>query len=260
MKCKRCKNDMHRNGTRSGKQRYKCSKCSYEVEVKEEKQSKNILIIGDTHSPFTLDGYLEFCARTRDKYQCDTIVHIGDEVDAHALSKHVHDPSGMSAGHEYEAAYKDMQRWFKEFPEAKVCIGNHSERMFRRAKEFGIPYAYLKKYREIWDAPDTWVWEYTWEINNVLFTHGTNNSGMYPHANLAKKNRQSTVMGHTHTVAGVEWYACHKDIIYGMCVGSGMSVNTYAADYAVTFAAKPIISCGVITDYGKNPFIVRMEL
>lgn len=254
---------MRKNGSRNGKQRWKCKECGYESMEKEtvvKTESKNILVIADTHSPFSLRGYMEFCARTRDKYKCDTVVHIGDEVDAHALSRHVHDPSGMSAGAEFEAAYNDLQKWFKEFPEVSVCIGNHSQRMFSRAKEFGIPYNYLKKYRDIWDAPDTWVWEYNWEINGVLFTHGTNNSGLYPHANLAKKYRQSVVMGHCHTVAGVEWMASHKDLIFGMCVGSGMDKDTYAADYAITFASKPIISCGVITDYGKNPFIVRMEL
>jgi len=225
-----------------------------------QKKSKNILIIGDTHEPFALPKYRDFCARTRDKYECDTIVHIGDEVDHHALSNHTHDPNGMSSGREYNAAYKAMQKWFKEFPVVKICIGNHSERMFRKSREFGLPFEYLKTYRDIWDAPDTWRWEYNWVINDVFFTHGTNNSGLYPHINLAKKNRQSTCIGHCHTVAGIEWSASKKDMIFGMCVGSGMNQKSYAADYAISFATKPIISCGVITDYGKHPFVVRMEM
>lgn len=221
---------------------------------------KNILVIGDTHEPFARKGYLDFCRKTQDKYECDTVVHIGDEVDHHALSKHTHDSEGFSAGDEYKAAYKKMQQWFKAFPEVKVCIGNHSERMFRLARESGLPFSYLKHYRNVWDAPDTWRWEYDWVINNILFTHGTGRSGLYAHANLAKQNRQSTVMGHTHATAGVEWFASKKDIIFGMGVGSGMDTSNYAAAYAEIYPSKPIISCGVILDRGNVPFIVKMEL
>lgn len=259
MKCSRCQTNMHKNGTRDGKQRWKCGSCGYEKQEK-EKLNKNILIIADTHAPAVKKGYLEFCMNIRDKYECDTIIHIGDEVDHHALSNHPKIPDGLSAGDEYRAAYKELQRWFKAFPEVKVCIGNHSSRMFRKAIEFGVPYGYLKKYKEVWDAPDEWVWEYEHVVNGVIFTHGTNTSGLYPHINLAKKNRQSTCIGHHHCVFGVEWSACQKDMIFGMCVGSGMSSDTYASEYAITFPTKPIVGCGVVTDYGKNPFVVRMEL
>jgi predicted phosphodiesterase len=221
---------------------------------------KSILVIGDTHEPFCRKGYLEFCQRTRDRFECDTIVHIGDEVDHHALSTHLHEPTGRSAGDEYKEAYKKMQRWFKAFPEVKVCIGNHGERMFRRAKDVGLPYYYLKQYRDVWDAPDNWRWEYSWNINNILFTHGTNSSGLYPHAVRAKTNRQSTVIGHCHSVCGVEWFASKKDIIFGMAVGSGMDTDSYAAVYAESYASKPIISCGVILDYGRLPLTIKMEL
>jgi predicted phosphodiesterase len=221
---------------------------------------KNILIIGDTHEPFCKKGYLDFCKKTRDKYECDTIVHIGDEVDHHALGKHIHDSDGFSAGDEYKEAYKKMQSWFKTFPKVKICIGNHSCRHFRQAKEIGIPFAYMKTYRDIWDAPDGWKWEYDFTINNILFTHGTGKSGLYPHANLAKQNRQSTVMGHVHAIAGVEWFASKKDIIFGMAVGSGMDTNNYAASYAEIYTSKPIISCGVILNRGKLPMIIKMDL
>ena len=221
---------------------------------------KNILVIGDTHEPFCKQGYLDFCQRTRDRFECDTIVHIGDEVEQHALSFHTHDASGRSAGDEYKEAYLKMQKWFKAFPEVKVCIGNHTARPFRVAKEHGLPFNYLVEYNEMWDAPSGWKWGFDWEINNVLFMHGTGRTGLYPHALLAKTNRQSTVMGHLHAIAGIEWYASRKDIIYGMAVGSGLDVHTYAAEYAENFPTKPIISCGVILDRGKLPLIVKMDM
>lgn len=223
-------------------------------------RAKNILCIGDSHAPFVRKGYLDFCKRIRDRYECDTIVHMGDEVDHHALSNHSHDPNGLSPGDEFLSAYKEMQKWFKSFPKCYVCIGNHTSRLFRLASENGIPNAYLKTYQEIWDAPETWRWAKSWEINNILFMHGTGKTGGFAHANWAKQNRQSTVIGHLHSIAGVEWFASQKDIIFGMAVGCGFDTKSYAAAYGEDFAAKPIISCGVIQNAGKLPFIVKMEI
>ena len=52
------------------------------------KSSKNVLVIGDLHLPFTLDGYLEHCIKTYYKYKCDTVVFIGDILDLHFTSYH----------------------------------------------------------------------------------------------------------------------------------------------------------------------------
>lgn len=223
-------------------------------------KAKNILCVGDCHLPFVKRGYLDFCRRVQEKYDCETVVNIGDEVDHHALSRHTHNPNGLSPGDEYKAAYREMQKWFRAFPECFVCIGNHSARSFRLAEEHGIPNTYLKSYQEIWNAPDTWRWAKCWEINNILFMHGTGKSGLYAHANWAKQNRQSTVVGHLHANAGVEWFASRKDIIFGMAVGSGVDVNSYAAAYGDDFSSKPIISCGVILNNGKEPLVLKMEM
>ncbi len=50
-------------------------------------------IIGDTHLPFELEGYLEFCQETFDAWEVDTIVHIGDMFDNHSLSFHDSEPN-----------------------------------------------------------------------------------------------------------------------------------------------------------------------
>jgi predicted phosphodiesterase len=43
-------------------------------------------IIGDTHIPYELEGYLEFCQETFEQWGVDRVVHIGDLIDHHALS------------------------------------------------------------------------------------------------------------------------------------------------------------------------------
>ena len=47
-----------------------------------------VLIIGDTHCPVMLDGYVEFLQETYERYNCDRVVHIGDVVDWAAISYH----------------------------------------------------------------------------------------------------------------------------------------------------------------------------
>ena len=39
-----------------------------------------ILVIGDIHESFSIDGYLEFCKHQYDKYNCNTVVFIGNIV------------------------------------------------------------------------------------------------------------------------------------------------------------------------------------
>jgi hypothetical protein len=88
---------------------------------------KNVLVIGDVHEPFSKEGYLEFCREMQEKYNCGTVVHIGDAVDNHAVSYHDSDPSGRSAGDEWSLAKLRMKRWYHTFPKAKVCIGRSSQ-------------------------------------------------------------------------------------------------------------------------------------
>ena len=41
------------------------------------KDPKNVLIIGDLHCPFVVDGYLEFCKKVQDDFDCGTVIFAG---------------------------------------------------------------------------------------------------------------------------------------------------------------------------------------
>jgi UDP-N-acetylmuramyl pentapeptide synthase len=56
--------------------------------IKISKTGKRVLVIGDLHEPFCLDGYLNHCTNTYKKYKCDTVVFIGDIIDSHFSSFH----------------------------------------------------------------------------------------------------------------------------------------------------------------------------
>lgn len=220
-------------------------------------------VISDTHEPFCLAGYREFCYDIFNMFRVDEIVHIGDEVDGHALSDYVSDPDGWSPGHEMEQAQKNLNEWYRLFPRVKVCIGNHTARPYRQAMKAGLPKRILKSYNEIWEAPDGWRWDFTWEIDGVLYEHGhgagAGGAGKYNAPNRAKTNRQSTVCGHTHAWPGVLYFASHKDLIFSLDVGAGVDNDAYSMAYGKPYAQKPVIGCGIVMG-GFNAFFVPMNL
>ena len=88
-------------------------------------KDNRVLVIGDLHEPFCLDGYLDHCISVRDKYNCNKIVFIGDIIDNHYSSFHDTDPDGHGGAKELALAKTEINRWYKAFPKAKVCLGNH---------------------------------------------------------------------------------------------------------------------------------------
>ena len=220
----------------------------------------NILIIGDTHIPFEKKGYLDFVVETKKRYKCSEIVHIGDLVDNHAISYHEVDCDGMSAEDEMREADKRLKNWFKAFPKVKMCRGNHDRMVDRKGKTSGLPKRVFKKFRDIWNLPKGWTDDWSFIIKGVLYKHGTGYSGKYAHIQAAYDNRISTVIGHAHSVAGVEWTASDRDIIFGLSVGCGIDRKTYAMAYQQNFKRKPILGCGVVIDDNRNALFVPMKI
>ena len=220
----------------------------------------NVLVISDTHLPFEKKGYLNFCKQTEKKYKCNQVIHIGDLVDNHSISYHEHDPNGWSPSDEMKIADKHLISWFKAFPKVKLCRGNHDVLVDRKSKTVGLPRRCFHDYRDIWNLPDGWIDEFEFEIDNVLYKHGTGYSGKFSHVGAAIDARQSCVVGHTHAVAGVEWMANSKQIIFGMNVGCGIDRRKYAFKYGKDFRRKPILGCGVVLDGGKHAMFVPMEI
>lgn len=217
----------------------------------------NVLVIGDTHEPFCKEGYLEFCREVQEKYNCGTVVHIGDLVDNHAMSYHDHDPEGRSIGDEYRLALERCKRWYHTFPNVKVCIGNHDALPFRKAFSSGLPSSWLKSYQEILQSPKSWEWDFIHQVNGVVYQHGTGMSGEMASINAARENRQSTVIGHLHTVCNARFLASYKDLIFGLNVGCGIDHKAYAFAYGRENTRKPVVSCAVVLN-GVTPINIPM--
>ena len=105
-----------------------------------------ILVIGDLHEPFCLDGYLEHCKEVYAKHNCNKVIFIGDVIDNHYSSYHDPDPDGLGGGDELDQAIKKLAGWYKAFPNADVCIGNHDRIISRKAFSSGVPKRWVKSF------------------------------------------------------------------------------------------------------------------
>lgn len=217
-----------------------------------------VLAIADTQEPFAHPDYHDFCVTVKERYKCNVVIHVGDEVDFHALGQWDHDPDGYSAGHELEQAIISMQKWYKSFPKVRVCTSNHTARPFRKAFKAGIPLAFLREYREFLRAPKTWEWKDYWEIDGVVYEHGEGFTGRQGAIKAAEGNMQSTVIGHIHSEAGIQYLANSKHLIYGFNVGCGIDKDAYAFRYGTLFKKKPVLGCGVVID--GLPIFIPMRL
>lgn len=217
-----------------------------------------VLAISDTQFPFHQKDTFDFLGAVAEKYQPTRVIHIGDMLDFHALSDYDHDPDGDSAGVEFKKAMRSVYRLYQQFPEVQVCLSNHDARPYRKAFKHGIPNGFMKTYREMLDAPPGWEWGQSFEIDGVVYEHGEGISGRFAHLHAAERNMRSTVMGHLHTNAGIEYVANSKHLIFGMATGCLIDTDAYAFAYGKHERRKPIISVGVV-DKGI-PIIVPMLL
>ena len=223
-----------------------------EVFKKALKVKKNVLIIGDLHLPFTLEGYLEHCIKVYKKYNCDTVVFIGDILDLHFTSYHETSTEGYGATQEHDLSVEMLRKWYKAFPKAYVTIGNHDALIYRKAMSAGISKRWIQNYSQVLGTPG-WEWVTDVVIDDVLYTHGTTNA-----YTKAKQNLMSTVQGHLHSQAGIQFYVGAKSRIFGFQVGCGVDMKSYAMEYGRNFP-KPVISCGVVIE-GLHPYLEVMDL
>ena len=212
-----------------------------------------VLVIGDLHAPFELEGYLEFVKGLKKKYKTDTTVFIGDIIDNHFSSYHETDPDGMSGGQELDAAIKVVAQWYKAFPQATVIIGNHDRLIMRKAFSSAIPKIWIKDYNDVLGTPN-WVWEDRKVIDNVQYIHGEGGTAR----TRAKADLMSTVQGHLHTQCYTEWFVGANYKVFGTQVGCGIDFDSYAMAYAKR-GKKPAVGAAVVID-GTTVINELMEL
>jgi hypothetical protein len=219
---------------------------------------RKILCIGDPHEPFTEPGYIDFCLGVKKERGCGTVMIMGDLIDSYQINLRDLDPNAKSPRDEIVTVRKNLKEWFKAFPKAKLCLGNHDLRLYRKARKVGIPDVCMRPFKEIWQLPDAWEVANQFIIDGVLYNHGfsaTKNAAI----TAAIYNRMCVVQGHGHTTACITYSASEIDCIWGMSVGSGIDRKAMAFAYSEGFKEKQIVSCGTV-ERGENPHLHRMIL
>lgn len=214
---------------------------------------ERVLLIGDTHEPFTREGYLQFCVEMYNKWNCTKVVFAGDILDNHFSSYHETDPDGHAAGTELALAKEHVKMWHDTFPNAKVCIGNHDAIPNRKAMTAGISSRWIKTPEDVLETP-TWEFGESFIIDGVLYNHGTGRKARQ----RARQDMISVAQGHYHSESYVEWFVGKRDKIFALQVGCGMDDRSFASAYGKHFQ-KMHINVGIIL-YGKTPFLEYMDL
>lgn len=216
----------------------------------------NIIVIGDLHEPFCLEGYLEECRKVQERFDCGRVIFIGDCIDSYWESFYDKDiDAPLTQQQERQQALTKLKEWYTVFPEATVTVGNHTLRYYRKGNKFGIHPDHFRPLDEILKAPKTWNFVNEIIIDNVLYRHGATGHAF----TNAQKERMSVVEGDKHTLGYVQWSSSRKDNIFGMQVGCGVDIKKFAFNYAKNTSKKPVIGCGVVLDRGQTPLFIKMN-
>jgi len=194
------------------------------------KKEDRILVIGDLHEPFCLDSYLKHAKDMYAKHNCNKVVFIGDVIDNHYSSFHDPDPDGMGGGDELDLAILRLKRWYKAFPVADVCIGNHDRIVTRKAYAGGVPKRWIKGMAEVLETPN-WNYQERFVYDDVQYIHGESGRA----TKKAKDDMMSTVQGHRHTEMFTEYAVGANYKVFGCAVGCGIDQSSYAMAYGKHF-------------------------
>ena len=204
------------------------------------------LIIPDLHFPAVHPKAFRLFGQLLDKHSPNEVVLTGDVVDHNSISFWEKFPELPSALDEYKRTRKLIARLKTMVPKAKVCIGNHDERVYRVVRKIGVPPSiYLKEYNAIWELDDGWHWEYEHVSKGILFTHGYGSSRAF---NIADQRQMPVVSGHIHTAFEIRYAADDSRLYWGMNPGCLIDRHHPAMEYAHRNKSKLILGCGLVVN------------
>ena len=212
-------------------------------------RNSRVLCISDTHIPYHHPDTLEFLKAVKKKYDPDRVIHLGDEVDHHALSFHDSDAELFSAGEELKHSLLCLKEFYKVFPKVDVMESNHGSLVYRRAKKHGVPIHYIKSYNEMLEAPKGWKWhkELIIKLSNgqhCYFCHGKNANSL----NASREMSMNTVEGHYHNKFEIQYWSNPLNLFWGMKVGCSINDKSLAFAYNKNTTKRPLIGHAIIID------------
>lgn len=220
---------------------------------------KKILVISDTHFPYHHKDTFRFLEKLNKHYKPDCVVHIGDEMDWHSINvSHVINPDLPSPADELLSGQSLCHQLEKIFPSMWLLESNHGSMVLRRAMAKGMSKWFIKDYNEILDVSNKWKWTerliLETDKGRIVFAHQMTKDI----AKSVQATSCSCVQGHYHTVSEIKYSGNDFHLNWGMTVGCLVDKKSLAMAYMKVNLAKPVLSCGVITN--GIPYIVPMVL
>ena len=220
--------------------------------------NQRILVISDTHAPYEHPDTLKFLSAIKAEYSPDRVIHIGDEIDNHAMSYHDSDPNLFSAGEELKRAREVIWKIEDLYPKVDVLESNHGSLWYRKAKTHGIPREALRTYEEILKTKK-WKWHFELEIRlpngqPCYFHHGRSANVLLTSQHMG----MPAVQGHYHEKFNIQYWGTSERLNWGMNVGCLVDDHTLAFEYNNSNLKRPVIGCGMIID--SQPKLLPMVL
>ena len=224
-------------------------------------ERRPVLVISDLQLPFESKGALSFCRSLAKEYRvpAENILNVGDEIDNFHGSAYPKDPDAdLSAINEFEIVRERIKEWGRTFPKMKVCISNHGIRWLKKAIDAQIPTHLLRTYQDIFKIPPGWEYREEWRFSRLKYPfrmiHGMGYSGVMGHRNAALDGQISTVIGHLHSNAGINWIQTNGGArMWAANAGCLIDPTAFAFKYEKYNRVKPQLGALVIIDQGKTP-------
>lgn len=229
--------------------------------------TESYLCISDLQIPFEAPRSLEFVTYLKRHFKVpdENCYNVGDEIDCYFGSLYKKHPDQIhSAKTELQVAKETLKEWYARFPKMRLAISNHGLRWLRRAIEAEIPSELLRKYEEIIEAPDGWIWKDEWRIEAskqpFRMIHGMGYSGARGHVNAAIDGQMSTVIGHLHSHAGINYLKfMGGQQIWAANAGCLIDESALAFHYGKDNRQKPVLGSLVVVNGGTTPMFIPYE-
>jgi hypothetical protein len=217
----------------------------------------NRLCVPDLHSPYHHPDTIDFLCDTYAKYECTDITIMGDEIDFHGVSKYVKSPEALATHHELTEGAKFLNRLNEAFRKRcnhrkriNVVKGNHNERVESAAEQCGLTLRMLRSVKAAYKLPSTWFWVDKFKAGGILFTHGTQFSGVHTPTQIILNAMSNVVFAHLHSEAQIRYLhtALTGKTLWSMNCGCLVDERTPVFNYGKRSKYKGVLGCGVIYD------------
>jgi hypothetical protein len=109
--------------------------------------------------------------------------------------------------------------------------------------------------KNYYNTPEGWNNRDFYIKDGVYYFHGLGTAGINGARTAALNKGMSCVIGHSHSYGGVWPIATPFSLTFGMNVGCGIDIESYAMAYGKDFPVRPTLGCGLVYSNSFAVFI-----